>query len=298
MRTHFRAALVVALSLGGIAWASSSDSGQPHPIYGEAWAGPVQNPVNGLECATVKPKAVVELVSIQCSNQTEHPITFRMQVARQNLDSEGRPDETIHVIEGGKTEVLRTFNIPRGKRWSLKYKGKQTLGRLMTEAPMTQQILPFVVGQKFQVTQIFGGILTSHKGEQTQYSVDFGVPLGTPVVATHDGVVALTKTGSRLTGSTETYRGLENLVLIYSASTNTWTTYAHLGPELNVKLGDRVQKGDLIGVTGPSGMMGGPHLHYAVEMSAVESAKAIPFSFVDRNGVPLTLTYAQRYVAR
>ncbi len=41
------------------------------------------------------------------------------------------------------------------------------------------------------------------------------------------------------------------------------TYFAHLG-KINVKHGQVVQKGDLIGLTGNSGMSNGPHLHYEI----------------------------------
>lgn len=41
------------------------------------------------------------------------------------------------------------------------------------------------------------------------------------------------------------------------------TYFAHLG-KINVKNGQVIQKGDLIGLTGNSGMSNGPHLHYEI----------------------------------
>ena len=258
-------------------------------------------PESGLRCQPSKTPlklSAPETVAIQCTNVTDQPYTFRMKVERSGLDDGNESDLTQHVLEPRETQAVRSFKITPGKRWNLKFSGTQTLGRPMQDIPKTQHLLPFLEDQGFLVTQISTGKLSSHSEPHNQYAVDFSVPLGTPVVATHDGVVAFTKTGSTLTGKTPNYRGLENLVLLYDEITNTWTTYAHLDVEINVKVGDRLKAGDLIGRTGASGMMGGPHLHFAVEMRGLEKAAAIPFQFVDRNRVPIELVYAQRYVVR
>jgi len=54
------------------------------------------------------------------------------------------------------------------------------------------------------------------------------------------------------------------------------TYFAHLG-KINVKLGQVIQKGDLIALTGNSGRSKGPHLHYEIRFMQ----KAVnPFWFI------------------
>ncbi|HPJ45038.1 MAG TPA: peptidoglycan DD-metalloendopeptidase family protein [Tenuifilaceae bacterium] len=90
------------------------------------------------------------------------------------------------------------------------------------------------------------------KKEVTHNGIDFRAPLGTPVKATANGVVA---------------KAMEkgnwgNLVVIqHGEEHQTW--YAHLN-EYIVKEGDTVKKGQVIGYVGNSGQSTGPHLHYMV----------------------------------
>ena len=86
-----------------------------------------------------------------------------------------------------------------------------------------------------------------HKG------VDIVAPTGTPVYATGDAVV---KEAGRSAGY-----GI-NVVLEHPKA-GYLTRYAHLSAA-NVREGQRVQRGDLIGKVGSTGLSKAPHLHYEV----------------------------------
>jgi murein DD-endopeptidase MepM/ murein hydrolase activator NlpD len=92
-----------------------------------------------------------------------------------------------------------------------------------------------------------------YKTMRMHTGIDFTAPIGTPVYATGDGVVA---------GNADGYSGYGKLIVInhgYGYS----TFYAHLS-KINVKPGQRVKRGDVIGLVGTSGISTGPHLHYEV----------------------------------
>jgi Peptidase family M23 len=57
--------------------------------------------------------------------------------------------------------------------------------------------------------------------------------------------------------------------------------YAHLQPRsIRVKVGDRVKKGQLLGLLGNSGNAGGPHLHFHIGNSnSLNGSEGIPFVF-------------------
>ena len=93
--------------------------------------------------------------------------------------------------------------------------------------------------------------------------VDLWQPLGSPVVATADGVVVYA-------GSGYGYDGYGNLVVIEHNERFT-TVYAHLLREL-VNQGDVVRRGKVIGLVGHSGRCVGrdpTHLHYEVRENGV-----------------------------
>ena len=88
------------------------------------------------------------------------------------------------------------------------------------------------------------GRVSPHNG------TDFATPVGTPVVATGDGVVVMTRH--------HPYAG--NYVVVKHDSTYK-TRYLHLSRIL-VRKGQKVTRGQRIGLSGKSGRVTGPHLHY------------------------------------
>lgn len=86
--------------------------------------------------------------------------------------------------------------------------------------------------------------------------LDIGAPRGTEVFAPASGVVELVKNTYRRN------RGYGKAVVI-NHGYGIKTLYGHLS-EIKVKLGQRVERWDLIGLVGDTGRATGPHLHYEV----------------------------------
>lgn len=90
------------------------------------------------------------------------------------------------------------------------------------------------------------GYVRDHKG------LDFTADIGTPVYATGDGVVKIAY-----------FSGSFGNVIFLDHKFGYETRYAHLS-EFNVKRGQRIKRGEIIGFVGNTGLSGGPHLHYEV----------------------------------
>ncbi|MCG6403248.1 peptidoglycan DD-metalloendopeptidase family protein [Vibrio fluvialis] len=82
------------------------------------------------------------------------------------------------------------------------------------------------------------------------YGTDIAAPTGTPVLATADGVVIMTRN--------HPYAGLYVVVKHDSVYT---TRYLHLS-KLLVHKGQRVTRGETIALSGATGLVTGPHIHY------------------------------------
>jgi len=107
--------------------------------------------------------------------------------------------------------------------------------------------VPFAATDSFGTRRMFNGKLASiHRG------TDFHAPSGTPVVAANDGVVIIAQGMF--------YEG--NMVVIDHGQQFT-TMYMHLS-KIEVKVGDRVSKGQRLGLSGATGRVTGPHLHLSV----------------------------------
>ena len=92
-----------------------------------------------------------------------------------------------------------------------------------------------------------------HKIPKFHAGMDFTAKVGTPIYATGDGRVTFADY------STNGY----GMHVIVDHGFDYHTLYAHMSA-LKVKNGQRVQRGDLLGLVGNSGLSSGPHLHYEV----------------------------------
>lgn len=92
------------------------------------------------------------------------------------------------------------------------------------------------------------------KARSTHYGIDFGCPIGTPVVAAGPGRVAMAE-GRIVTGNTV---AIEHAPGVY-------TIYMHLD-SMAVEAGELVTRGEPIGEVGMTGLATGPHLHWELRI--------------------------------
>lgn len=91
---------------------------------------------------------------------------------------------------------------------------------------------------------LYGNKTRAHKG------TDYAAPIGTPIISTADGIV------------TEATRKGGNGIYAKIKHNGTYSTqYLHMR-KLNVKVGQRVRQGDVIGWIGMTGNTSGPHVCY------------------------------------
>ena len=95
-----------------------------------------------------------------------------------------------------------------------------------------------------------------YKVRKMHYGMDFTSPVGTPVYATGDGKVTEVK------GSKNSHEGF-GLVVKIDHGFGYETVYGHLN-SFNVKRGQDVKRGEVIGYVGNTGGSTAPHLHYEV----------------------------------
>lgn len=101
-------------------------------------------------------------------------------------------------------------------------------------------------------------------GAAMHAGVDLAGPVGTPIYATADGVVA----------RGEWANGYGNLVEL-DHGRGIATRYGHLS-KIIVHAGDRVKRGDLIALMGSTGRSTGSHLHYEVRLDG-RAVNPVPF---------------------
>jgi murein DD-endopeptidase MepM/ murein hydrolase activator NlpD len=131
------------------------------------------------------------------------------------------------------------FNMAKNK--------EKLLAALPAIQPVSNRDLRRIASYYGYRTDPFYKIKKFHEG------LDFSAPVGTEVYATGDGVVTRIE---RLRG------GYGNYVIV-DHGFSYQTLYAHLS-KFNVKRGQKVKRGQVIGYVGNTGKSTAPHLHYEV----------------------------------
>jgi murein DD-endopeptidase MepM/ murein hydrolase activator NlpD len=123
----------------------------------------------------------------------------------------------------------------------------------------------FLPTTNFSFTSGFGYRYDPFNGGSALHSgVDMAGPVGTPIMASADGVIV--KAGWA--------NGYGNLVEIDHGRGLT-TRYGHLSA-INVSVGDRVTQGNQVGAMGSTGRSTGSHLHYEVRINGT-AVNPMPF---------------------
>lgn len=118
--------------------------------------------------------------------------------------------------------------------------------------PVTNHELTLLTAAYGTLMHPFYRTLQSHQG------VDYALPEGTRIFATADGVVKEVKGKNSTSGIT----------VIIDHRNGYTTSYSHL-QSVKVKRGRNVQRGDIIALSGNSGLSLAPHLHYEVRYNGV-----------------------------
>ena len=166
-------------------------------------------------------------------------------VVYETLEAEGEPLRTGRLLSAEITNDKKTYNAvwfqepgQKGAYYTLK---GDSLRRAFLASPMPYS----------RRTSGFG--MREHPIFHTQRAhmgVDYAAPTGAPVISVADGVVV----ESGFSG------GFGNMVTVQHNGRQS-TVYAHLS-RLNVRKGQTVKQGDLLGAVGSTGWATGPHLHF------------------------------------
>jgi murein DD-endopeptidase MepM/ murein hydrolase activator NlpD len=108
-----------------------------------------------------------------------------------------------------------------------------------------------------------------YKIRKFHYGMDFTAPTGTEVYATGNGVVELVESSMRGYGNE----------MIINHGYGYKTLYGHMNG-FNVKQGQQIKRGDVIGFVGSSGLSTAPHLHYEILLNG-EKVNPVNYYFND-----------------
>ncbi len=140
----------------------------------------------------------------------------------------------------------------------------QSFDEIMTLAKKNEDMLkhipaiqPIFNPDLTQLVSGFGNRINPfHKARVMHDGIDFAAPRGTEVYATGDGTVKFVKNNSVLETGYGNYIEIDH-------GYGYVTKYAHLST-VNLKVGEVVKRGQVIGLVGSSGGSTAPHVHYEI----------------------------------
>ncbi|CAB9519629.1 Peptidase family M23 [Seminavis robusta] len=144
----------------------------------------------------------------------------------------------------------------------------------------------------FLCTQGEGGQLT-HFFSGNLHAVDFRCPIGTLLLAVADGIVVEANDNNTLTGIAVSNLFTWNSILLQVTTTTPtdsnnsneqplFVEYVHISKS-HVQVGDTVERGQVIGLSGSIGFSPEPHLHFAAYRSHQPDAPTVRVRFQTAN---------------
>lgn len=131
----------------------------------------------------------------------------------------------------------------------------QAVDSMGTKANNIPAIQPVINNNLTLLTAPYGMLIHPfYKSLVSHQGVDYTVPTGSRVFATADGKVKEVKSRKTTSGR----------YIIIDHGNGYETQYSHLS-RIDVKKGQKVRRGDIIGLTGNSGLSLSPHLHYEIK---------------------------------
>ena len=205
------------------------------------------------------------------------PGDHAVQVTFQYADGRSRTEREPVVVVGHEyptTELTvedRYVELSPEDQARAEREGAETNAIYDTLTPERLWQLPFLVpvrgatdGRNFGHRRVFNGVPRApHSG------ADLRAKTGTPIYAANRGRVVLAKNLF--------YSG--NAVFV-DHGLGLYTTYLHLS-EIDVAVGDIVERGQQLGLAGATGRVTGPHLHWGLR---ILNARVDPFSLVRLGG--------------
>ena len=211
--------------------------------------------------AAADASGIPDAVTVQMAEIFSADLDFRRElrtgdtftVVYEALTADGEPVSwssgsgrvlSARFINAGRAHEAVWFQEPgrRGAYYGLDGNSKQ---RMFLSSPLAFSRVTSGFAMRFHPI---------HKTWRAHLGVDYGAPTGTPVRVVGEGTVEFA--GSQ--------NGYGNVVQVRHAG-NRSTLYAHLS-RIDVRRGQRVDQGQIVGAVGSTGWATGPHLHFEFKL--------------------------------
>ena len=233
----------------------------------------------------VEPRVNGDTTDLIAVNLKPWPLTLTLRADTENLDTRPADEVSITLAGNESRTVISMHSTPESGRQRYNYRFDWTVGSLKAQHDDTVVYqLPYASGESWTVLQGYGSRF-SHTGLE-RYTIDFDMPIGTPVLAARDGIVVRTKDENDQACWESDCGRFANFVVVLHDDETTGE-YFHLRKDgVIVGAGERVVAGQLIAYSGNTGKSTMPHLHFGVYRAAPwGKTESIAVRFATSRGV-------------
>lgn len=223
-----------------------------------------------------KVNSLTNEIFIIAENPTIMPYTVKVEANFKGMKTNERFPLT-RVIEAGLTDTLAKFIPEPGKSIKFGFNTTNVEGNILARHDDKHVYqLPYKRGISYKIDQGYNGKST----HQNKNALDFNMDEGTEICAVRDGLVVKTVDEFKKGCLDESCGKFNNFILILHED-GSYADYSHLQRKgALVSVGDRVVAGQVIGLSGKTGIASGPHLHLEIYTMGWDGQQSVPAKYM------------------
>jgi len=190
--------------------------------------------------------------------------TYRVIISYLENEKRIFKGRDLKIIDGNyKSEVI---NVSKSKfkpsKERLQRTKKEYIDAIKVYKSVSKKILweeNFINPLNSKITSDFGTKRVYNGSLKSYHSgTDFRAKIGTPIIASNSGIVKISA-----------HRFYSGKSIIIDHGQGVYSCYFHLS-KMNYKVGDSIKRGDILGLSGDTGRITGPHLHYSFRIHGIQ----------------------------
>ncbi|KPM32571.1 Peptidase M23 [Croceitalea dokdonensis DOKDO 023] len=220
-------------------------------------------------------------LEIKLTNPVDCPIRFEIETNNPNLKTVLEQLGTFELKAQSDT-IVNIINVSDfDQNMSFAYNWK--FGSLSKKIEPIKLELPFLKGRKYKVIQGNNTNYT-HNTDWSRFAVDFSLKINDTICSATNGFVVGVVDNYKFGGKGKEWKPYGNFITVYEPNSGIFTQYVHLTENGSlVNVGDKVKKGQAIGLSGMTGQTDVEHLHFncLVPTNSENGLMSIAFEFVE-----------------
>jgi murein DD-endopeptidase MepM/ murein hydrolase activator NlpD len=211
-----------------------------------------QETINSLQSTINQFESYAKKLNVMAGLKSQETLEGEPGIGGFSNDQEISPPTTSQDL---KLENLEEIS----QKADLIEKNLHTLTNFFEDQTLRLAATPTIFPTKGYLSSAYGWRDDPFTGKRTfHHGIDIATHYGNPIIATADGVVIMAQS-DKIGGRTIKIKHMFGYT----------TVYCHLSKYL-VKVGQKVKRGETIGLVGDTGKARGPHVHYEVHLNGKE----------------------------